>query len=190
MSSPAKEEIQCDKETLLAKPGQEWILVIGSNNTFYSRIIEPFVWYRLLNTKSRKNEGLGTAQHPIAKAVIRRDEYHTAKGLNTKLDNHFRYAQVSYLSNAQKQSLTNNITVQKSKKSATTTFSMYEEQHIGSPLQIEISRTPFEGSPSGLKGHQTCFAPSQWNNQTHLMHCSSATQLSKITKMYHTVVTT
>ena len=41
LSSLVKQEIRCDMETLQAKPGQERILVIGSNSTFLKKVVQP-----------------------------------------------------------------------------------------------------------------------------------------------------
>jgi SNF2-related domain len=173
-------DLQCDIETLDAKPGQERHLVIVSYRGIYNRLIEQALQYRLRRKESPR--------HPITWSIMGRDEFHTAKGSKTQVNEYFCLARTSASPPKSKKQPAADTASKKKKTTKKDPMEAYAAPHIGRPLKIAISGTPFEGSPSDLAGHLKSFADAEWNLGSHVMYKSSPDRLITLAKSYQNIV--
>ena len=96
-----------------------------------------------------------------------RDEYHVAKGMTTQITSYFRMAQTE----SDNQSPT-----------------FFADSHKGRPFKIAITGTPFEGTPTDLRGHLSVIEEQSWSSPgAELRHCTNA-KLTEIGKLYQSII--
>ena len=140
LSQQTIQGLRCDAEMLEAKKDQNRHLVIASNQSFYNRVIQPALMRRQHSQSTYETSQ--EARHPITWSIMGRDEYHLAKATNTLPSQYFFVARTCS-EKAEKFAL--NLPQNRQ---------AYQPQpHQDNPLQIAMTRTPFEGSPIDLARH-------------------------------------
>ena len=140
LSQQTIQDLQCDAEMLEAKKGQNRHLVIASNQSFYNKVIQPALMRRQCSQSTYETNQ--EARHPITWSIMGWDEYHLAKAITTLPSQYFFVAQ------------TCSERAERSAPNPPWNCQVYQPQpHQDDPLQIAMTRMPFEGSPIDLAGH-------------------------------------
>jgi hypothetical protein len=165
LSNQVLTQLRCDIDTLEAKSGQERHLVISSNASFYNKVITPALQLRQLS--KRKRETTETARHPITWSIMARDEYHTAKGVNTIMSEYFREARIGRPNERPNAPVS---------------------AHRNRPLKLAMSGTMFEGSPKDLLGHFVNAIDEEWTRSDPKMKDCTPQKLKELAKTYERIV--